>query len=185
MAAREVSIEYAHIYTNNHIGEEHRLSVRLLGEVCAGYVKEDISLMVMVDDYSFPDCAFDYDGFSAWLCTQGYGPDLMIRESALIPACDVVIDLIEDPFLKGQIQDYIAGKRYPCSLFIATWYLARLGYIKHALLKEGLVAKKLVNILPLSFKPFEDKGFEIIGKTKYRDALERIENRYFEGRLVA
>jgi hypothetical protein len=53
MQPKEISIEYAHIYTNNKIGEEHSLSLKILAEVKGD--KEDRSLVVMVDDYFFQD----------------------------------------------------------------------------------------------------------------------------------
>jgi hypothetical protein len=182
---KHISIEYAHIYTNNHIGEEQKLSLDILGTVTKENEGKDLSLVVMVDDYSFPDPSFDYGVFTSWLKENGFEPDLVIRESQLIPSCDEVLSFIQDERLKEQIMDYVRAKKYPCSLFVATWYLVRLGYIKNIGFDEKLKAEKIINILPLSFKPFEDKGFEIIKSTKYAEVVERIENKYFEGRLVA
>lgn len=180
---KDISIEYAHIYTNNKIGEEHALSLEILGQL---YKKDDgTSLVVMVDDYSFPDPSFNYEEFISWLTEKGYKPDLMIRESQLIPVCDEVLKLIKNIKLKEQIADYVRNKKYPCSLFIASWYLLRLGYIPSPLLDSNLVAKKLINILPLSFKPLEDKALEIITSTDFTEAAKQIEHKYFEGRLVA
>jgi hypothetical protein len=185
-AQKEFSIEYAHIYTNNKIGEEHKLSLDILGEL---YKERDgdgqNSLVVMVDDYSFPDPSFNYEEFTVWLTEKGFKPDLMIRESQLIPLCDEVLKLVTDNKLKEQISDYVRAKKYPCSLFVATWYFLRLGYVSSPLFDPALVAKKLINILPLSFKPFEDKALEIIASTKFSDSVAQIEHTYFEGRLVA
>lgn len=178
---KEVSIEYAHIYTNNHIGEEQLLSLKILGEL----KDENASLVVLVDDYSFPDPSFDYELFSEWLAEEGFQPDLVFRESQLIPVCDDVLKIVEDEVLKNQIVDYVKAKKYPCSLFIAAWYLLRLGHIQSPLFPETLVAKKLISILPTSFKPFEDKAQEIIASTQYRESVSKIEYRYFDGRLVA
>ena len=182
---KDISIEYAHIYTNNNIGDEQKFSVDILNSVQSDYKGKNISLVVMVDDYSFPDPSFDYLSFTSWLKDQGFQPDIVLRESQLIPACDETLALIEDSKLKEQISDYVRAKKYPCSLFVATWYLIRLGHIKSPIFQENLVAGKILNILPLSFKPFEDKAFEIIGATRFSDALNNIENKYFEGRLVA
>ena len=182
---KETSIEYAHIYTNNRIGDEQKLSLEILKSVKRECGMGKYSLMVMVDDYSFPDPSFDYKTFSDWLSGEGFKPDLMIRESQLIPSCDEVLGFVTDQKLKDQITDYIKSKKYPCSLFIATWYLLRLGYIANPIFSNDLISKKAVNILPLSFKPFEDKAIEIIKATKFKSATERIENKYFEGRLVA
>jgi hypothetical protein len=80
-----------------------------------------MSLVVMVDDYSFPDPTFDYDAFSNWLASHYLKPDIVIRESQLIPACDEVLNLINNDKLRNPIEDYIRAKKYPCSLFIAAW----------------------------------------------------------------
>lgn len=184
---KNVSIEYAHIYTNNQINEEHETSLQILGELKDQLTnaRQTMSLVVMVDDYSFPDPTFNYDEFTSWLAEKSFKPDLVIRESQLIPLCDQVISMIEKPKLKNQITDYIRNKKYPCSLFIAAWYLLRLGHLNFELFNPELSAEKLINILPKSFKPFEDQGLEIISATKFADAKDKIEYKFFEGRLIA
>lgn len=180
---KEISVEYAHIYTNNKIGEEHSFSLKILGEVKGD--REDRSLVVMVDDYSFPDTSFDYEEFSNWLTKAGFAPDIMIKESSLIPMCDEVVTLIKSQKLKEEISDYIKTKKYPCSLFIAAWYLIRLGCLPSPFFREELTAKKLLNILPVSFKPFEDKALDIISSTKFGDRVDDIEYKFFDGRMIA
>lgn len=180
---KEISIEYAHIYTNDKIGEEHELSLKLLTELEKGN-KEDYSLVVMVDDYSFPDPTFDYGELIAWLSEKGFKPDVTFRESQLIPVCDEVIRLIQDEKIKEELSEYIRAKKYPCSLFIASWYLLRLGYVSSPIFDKALTANKLINILPQSFKPFEDKALGIIEATDFASAKDQIENRYFEGRKI-
>lgn len=183
---KSVSIEYAHIYTNQKIDKEHTLSLEILGELRQQLDKKNqtYNLVIMVDDYSFPDPSFDYADFSSWLEGKGHKLDFIIRESQLIPACDDVLKNVLDAGLKEQITDYIKTKKYPCSLFIATWYLLRLGYVQHPLFDTSFQAEKLVNILPTSFKPFEDKALEIIRSTPFRDAASKIEYKFFEGRLI-
>jgi hypothetical protein len=139
----------------------------------------------MVDDYSFPDPTFSYEDFSKWLSEKGHTPDLIIRESQLIPVCDEVLNLITDEKLKSQITDYIKAKKYPCSLFIAAWYLVRLGKIKSSLVPLDQISNELKNILPESFKPFEDMGLEIISSTKYSDSVKQINYEFIPGRLIA
>jgi len=178
---KEVSIEYAHIYTNSKIGEEHELSLKQLSNIRG----TNESLVVMVDDYSFPDPTFDYDSFTAWLAEQGHKPDLVMRESQLIPQCDQVLSLMNEGKLKEEICDYVKSKKYPCSLFIAAWYLLRLGKLKHREFPENECSERLINILPRSFEPFEEKGFEIIRSTQYAELADKIENRYIEGRVIA
>ena len=182
---KKVSIEYAHIYTNNHITDEQKFSIDILKNITKEFDVEDVSLVVMVDDYSFPDPSFDYNEFTSWLEMQGYKPEKILRESQLIPVCDHILSLIEDVKQKMQIVDYVKVKKYPCSLFVASWYLLRLGCLESDIFDPKFVSEKLINILPMSFKPFEEKAFEIIKATQFADAVDRIENRYFEGRLMA
>jgi hypothetical protein len=139
----------------------------------------------MVDDYSFPDSTFDYDAFSEWLDSEGYKPNFMIRESQLIPSCDEVLEMVDKPRLQEQITDYIKSKKYPCSLFIATWYLLRLGKITSPLIPDSVPANNLINILPESFKPFEDKGLEIIEATPHKDCVNSIQYKFLHGRMLA
>ncbi|CAN5748843.1 hypothetical protein BH11PAT2_BH11PAT2_01430 [soil metagenome] len=178
---KDVSIEYAHIYTNSRIGEEHELSLRELDEVR----ESGESLVVMIDDYSFPDPTFNYESFTEWLAENGHEPNVVMRESQLIPQCDEVLKLMSECKLKDEIIEYIRSKKYPCSLFIAAWYLLRLGKLAHSDFPSDEYATRLINILPESFKPFEDKAIEIIKKTEHADITANIVNRYLEGRLIA
>lgn len=177
---KNLSVEYAHIYTNSKISNEQKLSLEILGEI----KEEDKSLVVLVDDYSFPDPTFNYEEFIQWLEVHGHKPDVVMRESQLIPLCDQVIQIMEDGSLKNSLISYIQDKKYPCSLFIAAWYLLRLGVLKSAEFPDSENAESLLNILPESFKPYEDKGREIIASTEYKNILDKIENKYFEGRAI-
>ena len=182
--SKDISIEYAHIYTNKDIGDEQKLSLDVLEKIKKEFKEKELSLVVMVDDYSFPDPSFDYSGFSKYLEEQGFQPDVVLRESQLIPLCDEVLSLVKNESLKKEITEYVRAKKYPCSLFISAWYLLRLGHIKSQIFNSELYSENLINILPLSFKPFEDKAFEIIKATQFADSVNRIENRYFEGRVI-
>ncbi len=183
--AKDISVEYAHIYTHNKIDAEHKKSLEILTGLEHELQGQDLSLVVMVDDYSFPDPTFDYNAFSTWLAKHNLKPDILFRESQLIPVCDEVLSLVEDQKLKEELVDYIKAKKYPCSLFIAAWYLLRLGHVSFAGFPGELTAERLINILPESFKPFEEKGLQIIGATQFADAVKHIGYKFFEGRLIA
>ncbi len=175
---KKISVEYAHIYTNSKISEEHELSLQVLKELDTS----ESSLVVLVDDYSFPDPTFDYVEFTHWLSENGHQPDIVMRESQLMPVCDQLLQVMDDSDLKREIIQYIQTKKYPCSLFIAGWYLLRLGVLKDSSFPDFEVCENLINILPESFKSFEDKGIEIIKASPYADKVNNIENRYFQGR---
>lgn len=184
---KDISIEYAHIYTNSQIGEEQKLSLHALSKVYREEQEKEhtVSLVVLVDDYSFPDESFDYKKFLLFLEDHGFKPDIMIKESELIPLADEVLWMIKNDELREQVADYVKNKKYPCSLFIATWYLLRLGYISSPIFPEHFTARKLINILPKDLKHFEEKALEIIESTRFPEAVYGIEYKYFEGRLIA
>lgn len=181
---KDLSIEYAHIYSNSKISREQEVSIKALNDVVNGAKDKSFSLVVLVDDYSFPDPTFDYGSFIEWLLKQGFKPDLILRESQLIPLCDEVLKKLND-VLKEKLVDYIKAKKYPCSLFIASWYLLRLGYLSSSLFPKELTAKQLINILPESFTPFEGMGLNIMANTDFTGSEKLVHNHYFEGRLLA
>ena len=59
-----------------------------------------------------------------------------------------------------------------------------LSFIPKTIFDKKLGSEKLINILPTSFKPFEDKALEIIEATQFNEVVANIKNEYFEGRLV-
>ena len=184
----DVSIEYAHIYTNEQVHEEHELSLKKLDTLRKEFKEAGLSkvFVIMIDDYSFPDPTFDYDDFASWLSARGHMPDLMIRESQLIPLCDELLGYVQDVSLKKQLVRYITAKgKYPCSLFVAAWYLLRLGYLSHDSFRDDLYAERVINILPESFKPFEEKALDILVSSDYPETASMIENHYVQGRLIA
>ncbi len=182
----DVSIEYSHIYSNQQVAEEHHLSLEILTKIKQEETikNHSVSLIVLIDDYSFPDPSFNYDSFTSWLSEMGFKPDFVLRESQLIPLCDEVLNFITNDKLRREISEYITDKKYPCSLFVASWYLLRLGQVNSPIFDPKLNANQLINILPSSFKPFEDKAIEIITSTKFADVATKINNKYFEGRKI-
>jgi hypothetical protein len=183
---KDISVEYCHIYTNSEIEREHEHSVELLKEIEQEFTSKGktVSLVVMVDDYSFPDPSFSYEKLFAWLSEKRAIPHMQIRESQLIPLCDEVIGLIKDEKLKFELIEYIRSKKYPCSLFIATWYLLRLGHLKSPIFDKNESAKTLLNVLPESFKPYEEKGVEIIKATRHKNSVENIRYEFIPGRDI-
>jgi len=180
----DYSIEYCHIYTNEGAGNEHIASIDTLNTIIGKLRKQaaTYNLCVMVDDYSFPETSmeFDYDGLLKWLGDKQAVPHFLIQESSLVPAAGEVVEQLTDKRRQKSLRDYIQRKRYPCSLFIATWYLARLGKLRTISASEILPARQLINILPLRFEPFEAEARDILAATPYADVLQVITNEYIE-----
>lgn len=178
---KKLSVEYAHIYTNSKIKNEHKIALEHLYPYLNN---SENSLVVMVDDYSFPDPSFDYHAFNKWLSDNNSKPNIIIRESQLIPYCDITLSLVQDKNLKQNLVNYIKKGKYPCSLFIATWYLIRLGYIDCDIFPKKEISENLLNILPKSFEPYEEKGLDIIKSTQYKNVLGVIVYEFIEGRDI-
>jgi hypothetical protein len=53
------------------------------------------------------------------------------------------------------------------------------------MLDEDLIASKLHNILPESFKPFEDQGLRIMAATQFVGSERQVEYTFIKGRIVA
>jgi hypothetical protein len=178
----DCSIEYCHIYTNEDISDEHVASIEALRTI-VGNLRDQgatYSFCVMVDDYSFPETSpsFDYDRLLQWLAGQQAAPHFLVKEGSLVRAADEVIELIGNQRRKHALQNYIKRKRYPCSLFIAAWYLARLGKLRTIPKSEVPHARQLINILPARFEPFECEATDILSCTPYAGVVHAITNEY-------
>ncbi len=182
---KKYSVEFAHIYTNEDVHKEREIELLVLNNLFKKIDRNDVGILVMVDDYSFPDPTFNYNNFKNNLEKIGYKIDYSIRESQLIESCDIFLENLKDKNLKEELVEYVKlKKKYPCSLFVASWYMIRFGKINSKLFDQSFVSEKIINILPKSFKPYEDKAFELIKNSEYADKLSDIENIYFEGREI-
>src|ERR1035438_9962284 len=144
----DYSVEYCHIYSNETVGPEQAVSLDHLVEIREQLEAEGktYSLCVMLDNYTFPGRDFDKDRFLKWLESRNERPDIFINEGDLIPAADEVIALVS-PHRARSLRKYIEEKKYPCSLFIATWYLSRMGKLKNSPPAINKSSDKLINIL--------------------------------------
>lgn len=183
-------IEYSHIYTNQSFGDEQmkginelkNLEKRLQGK---GF---STSRLILVDDYS-PAISFDrfdFNTFLAHLKTSNALPDTIVMESEIAKYCKITLDLIDDKRIKHQLERYVESrKKFPCSLFIAAWYLLRLGAFGQESIKvaygnsEKIFSDRIITILPDSFQTPENNAFEIVRATKFKNLDSRIERIFF------
>jgi hypothetical protein len=182
----DYSIEYCHIYTNESIGNEHALSIEQLDNISSKLDAElaTYNLCVMVDDYTFPGENFDYSKLLEWMEGKDARPHFLVREAQLISSADEVLRIMAASKRKRELTSYVERKTYPCSLFIAAWYLARLGKLKSVPSTITSRGDRLINILPVRFEPFEREALEIIAKTPFRDCIQLITDVYLEGNTL-
>ncbi|MGW4720753.1 hypothetical protein [Nocardia sp. NPDC004260] len=180
-----VGIEYAHIYSDQQFSRQHELGIAELHKLSVG---PDIKKIVLVDDYSpaHSSQCLDVHDFLKKLSEQNAEPDVAVFESELVPYCEAVLNSITDKKLKRRLTGYYRTRlKYPCSLFVAAWYLLRLGAFGTPHIKcitgspNDLFTEKLVTILPDSYMVPEARGLEIIKSTHGPSLLENIEHVFF------
>lgn len=176
----DVSIEYGHIYTDMQFSVEHIISIEEKNRITAELdIKgSDYQTVIMVDDYSPEDgSSFNYTEFESKLKEYYGSPDVIILESDLVNTNMYVIDLMKDNSLKRQLLSNIErNERHPCSLFITSWYLIRLGLIENDFNISPCI--DLINILDSRFKEPENNAKKIISSIFGKETLDRITNIY-------
>ena len=185
------SIEFAHIYLNQSIGKEHERSVRLFHKLANELHKkeEDFSSLVLVDDYNATERILDVQELVNFFQEKGARPDFVAYESKLTTAAQKVLDMSHGSEKKLAHSFYATNGKLPCSLFIATWYLIRLGKIEVeedfidwdlSLRSEFETAEKLINILPDYYKGVEKRAMKLLQEGPYADVVSLIDNQYFD-----
>ena len=76
---KDYSVELCHIYTNSEVDKQHAHMRNILKPLLNGYAAENntYSVVIMVDDYTFPDPRFDYDAFVLWFKTDSSPLDVL------------------------------------------------------------------------------------------------------------
>lgn len=182
----DLSIEVAHIYTNQQPGPDQQAGIAVLADDPRARALTDAAAttqtVVLLDDYtpqfSPAPTVLDFDAYRAWLHGQGVPRAQLVYEAALVDRNLATLDAIGNPRLRRQLERYIdAHGQHPCSLFVATWYLARLGL--GVTVPGVLPARRLLTILPEHFREYEDRAHDIIAAVAGREALARIETIFF------
>ena len=172
---KDFSIECAKSYTDDDQGQD---LIEALKEKIKSitYENKTFSVVLLVDDQSHKNKAFNFDDYASWLKNK-YNNSFIMKESQLLNTCDEVFAKLTNESLRNKI---FKNKKYSGSFFIAVWCLLRLGYITNKEFPKKLHAKMLFNILPLHFKSGEDESIGIIKNTPYAGAVERIKYHFIK-----
>lgn len=178
-----VGIEYAHIYSDQRFSRQHELGIMELHKLPGG---SGVKKIVLIDDYSPAPSArcLDISDFLRSLARNKAEPDVVVYESKLVPYCESVLDLIADKKIKRGIRRYSGSRsKYPCSLFVAAWYMLRLGAFGTPGIEcvagssEHLYTDRIITILPDSYITPEAQALEIIesaGSSALRNKIEHV-----------
>lgn len=163
------SIEYCHVYTSSGVDELAENSISALRDVLKDVKDTPYELAVMVDDYSPKDKTdFDYKAFIDYLNVHKVVPSLFIKESDLLGINRKILDRLPNGKLRQSYVNYILTKeQHPCSLFVASWYMLRLGLVTASnddpdSVKMVQPADRLINILPAYFIDAENRAAKIL-----------------------
>lgn len=188
---QKVSIEYSHIYTNQSFGFDQVKSIEILHREERMHKKNGYSTsrVIMIDDYS-PGIdieRFDYETLFNELKKSGATPNVIIKESSLIYYCKKLLNEINDKKVKKSLLNYITKRgKFPCSLFIATWYLIRLGVYDGCKITplfgvlEESGSDKVLTIIPKIYDGAEAEADKIILATKYKKYINKINRIIFD-----
>jgi len=181
----DYSIEYSHIYTDENLNDSHRLSAKLMTERRAVLEASGASVapIVLIDNYNPVDHILDIDSFLKEMQGASAEPLFVGFEADLAYLVDEVLFNTKPKISKGYARWIASRGKIPCSLFIAIWYLIRLGVIEfnqkwHE--KEFPIAEKVITILPSIFKEVESKGLNIIKNSNYAQYAGNIETSFFD-----
>lgn len=176
---QDFSVECAKAYGTDS-GDEASLAFLKSLNTQLGQQGKTASLVLLVDDTSYENKAFDFDSYGKWLEKGGVKPDLVFKESDIIPVYDEVLKIIDFNKLSPVLAEKVHLGECTSQIFIVAWFLLRLGYISSSNFDEKYQAKNIFNILPESFKAGEDEVLEIIKATPFREAVDKVEYKFIE-----
>jgi hypothetical protein len=180
----DVNVEFGHIYLNENYSPEHYRSISLAKDFTFDNRGLNISKSVLIDNYNAKEPVLSTSKYIKEIKEAFQEPDFVLYEDKVLPFADELLGQLKSGKLKRQYATYIAKyNHYPCSLLVASWNAARLGYIR-VNEKDFLVANKsieefsarvILSILPTRFGSVEKRALDIIKEAEWYD--EQLEGR--------
>ena len=195
----DVSVEFSHIYGDQHISQSHRLGAECFSTEVSKLRNEgkSISSLVLVDDVHVSKFTISLEDFKQELAKHGGVVDAFVLESQLLSTFKTLLrnlpkdQLYYQPFRaatkrvlflktpEGPVAlGDIANRKFKptCALLVATWNLARLGVVP----VEGIpVAQYSLSILEDKFREIEMKALRIIKASNFSSEAERIGHSFY------
>lgn len=198
-------IEFAHCYADDTFSQEHSHAVTELKKYLANRVGDSSCITsVLIDEFNPEHATLDIPAFISMLQKSDAPVDFVAYESKFQDIADQLIAEIPRTELRfehfhGRAVMMFDGKRktiglkefsttrqkHTCAILSAAWTLCRLGaydfpagsITDHTTKKPR--AKKIVTILPETYRATEEKMKQIISSTRFAPLLERVEHVYF------
>jgi hypothetical protein len=178
-----VSIEFFHIYTDEVVDKEKLESLQIYRDLIKSFTTPYYSC-ILIDDYT-PKVHYSEniiqtkDSVNRFMLEEGIKLNVMQYESDLSNDCELVLNKIHHKDAKNYRRLIEKNGYLPCSLFVLTWYLLRLGVIKSETIQLPR-SEKLVNILPIRYKAVDEIVLKALQRSAFSYIIPSIEGKYFE-----
>jgi len=179
----DFNIEFAHIYSDERFGQEHKASLAVL-ELVLKVIQgagQSYSLNLLIDEYHPNNKDLDVKSFINKLAESGFKPDYLYLESELHKDISVFISsLTKDKYINDYEKYFKKNGKSPCSYLVANWYLKRLGALpienlqKLTNLGNYFCGKKIINILDRKYQENENRAIDLIKNSSYGECIDDI-----------
>lgn len=184
------SVEFFHIYSDEEIGPEHIGSLDFLEELKEA-LPVDADLTILIDNYNAAYVKTPQEEIMGFLASRGESPTYWAYEGDLLRSAEVLMANITNRKIHKSYRQYIDKRnKYPCSLLAATWYLIRMGRLSpEGVIRSSLTgqlvsdftpAERLINILPASYRPVEEKIRALIAGSAFASDVHMIQDLFYE-----
>ena len=179
------SIEFFHIYTNESLDEEKMTSINEYKKLLSTF-KSSFNTCILIDDYTprvnnSLEILTSKESLYTYLKSIGLNNISLYYESELeFVAREVIKEFHHRD--KKRYEQLISDRGYiPCSLFVISWYLLRLGYYKEFFSPLLISGDEIINILPIRYKQIDDIVMSVLKRSKkFNITLNKIHSIYFE-----
>lgn len=185
----DYNIEYAHIYSDEQLGQEQISSIEKTKEIIKDLEKnrKTYSLVVLIDDYHPDKTKFNQKKFIGNLKSLGLMPDYISMESKLVDYKEDILNLLPNKEVREINKYHQKKKKLNCSFLITGWYLLRLGLlpvkkktlINVSLKKKPFCGHKIINVLDSKYIESEAHAYRIIEKSIFKKNIDKIENIFY------
>lgn len=197
----DYNIEFSHIYLDQFPSSEQYDSIPIVKNLIKSLKKDKktYSLGVMIDDFSPIKGVIDFEAFIN-LIKEQIELDYYAFESQVSMLTYKFISEIDQKYIskkiinnaevitfhKGDLNIGLISKdnKPTCALLVCIWYLSRLGIYgipskTTFLSNKEFFSKNIITVLPKKYKNTEDKVYEILNHSKYKDLVKNMENIYY------
>lgn len=183
----EYSVEFFHIYTDEIINGRHTMGLEYLKAIEATW-SLNYKRIILVDNYNPDYHTLSAEDVLKYLEKQKMLPDYWAYEKDLVNNAQLFLESVSNRKLRNSYLRYVEKtNKYPCSLLTAAWYLTRLGYLEagdiikstNSVNPDYKVVDRLFNLLPQDYKNIEERAKELILKSEYSEAADKIQDLFY------